>query len=205
MAVLPFQFVVDPPLSSYVMEKLGTDEKAALKKNALSVLNNIHSQGVYHGDISVDNLLCKREGMKVMILDFQLARFDDDDGPGDRKAWKYDDIAMLWRIFDIFGVEDDRPKASLGVSWGFFGKGDKNIVSWLQEIEMAIEMARAPKTLNRPTCRGGNRSKSFGPTPQIGSVRRILTADRFGSMLEVFSSEGSIRFDNLKTSARFDR
>ena len=69
--------------------------------------------------ISVDNLLCKREGMKVMILDFQLARFDDDDGPGDRKAWKYDDIAMLWRIFDIlFGVEDDRPKASLGVSWG---------------------------------------------------------------------------------------
>ena len=90
-----------------------------MKKNALSTLNNIHSQGVYHGDISVDNLLCKREGMKVMILDFQLARFDDDDGLGDRKAWKYDDTAMLWRIFDIFGIEDDRPKASLGVSWGF--------------------------------------------------------------------------------------
>ena len=59
-----------PPLSMSVTETLSSEEKATLKKNALSLLNNIHSRGVYHGDVSVENILCKREGMKITILGY---------------------------------------------------------------------------------------------------------------------------------------
>ena len=57
--------------------------------------------------------------MKLKILDFQMARFDDDDRPGDRKSWANHDKLMLWRIVNPFGIEDDRPKPSFGILWGF--------------------------------------------------------------------------------------
>jgi serine/threonine protein kinase len=126
-SVLLFQFVDDPPLTSYICEKFTAEEKEALKTNAFAALDKIHQRGVYPYDIAPRNILCRRYDMKITILDFGYAVFDDVnywnlEGEGLLKQRELltslqikHDIAMMWRTLCVFDVQDDRPRVKLGL------------------------------------------------------------------------------------------
>ena len=126
VAVLLFQLVVDPPLSLCSNTGFTGEDLALLKKNALAVLDKIHSRGVFHGDIAPRNVLCRLEDMKITFLDFGMSIFADVNYWQELKECarlperkrlirqsKNDGIAMLWETLGTVGVKDERPKPVL--------------------------------------------------------------------------------------------
>jgi tRNA A-37 threonylcarbamoyl transferase component Bud32 len=75
ITVLLFEFVEDPDLTKLDPKQHSADELKALQRTALLVLQKIHSQGVYHHDIRLSNLLSG--GERVIFVDFDRAVFKD--------------------------------------------------------------------------------------------------------------------------------
>lgn len=123
VGVLLLELVEDPELSKYLDVKFTVKELELLRINAFRLLESVHGCGVYHGDISARNLLCRRSDMKLTLLDFEEAGFDDVnywphlDGEESLKRKKElirrlenDDKAKMWRTLRDFGVKDGRPE-----------------------------------------------------------------------------------------------
>lgn len=77
IAVLLFEFVEDPDLTKFNPLQYTADELQALETAAISTLQKIHYNGVYHYDISEGNLLWGRERKRMIFVDFDRAVFKD--------------------------------------------------------------------------------------------------------------------------------
>jgi tRNA A-37 threonylcarbamoyl transferase component Bud32 len=73
IAVLLFQFVEDQDFTKYVLQS--SEEVEALKTAANSLLQKIHSRGVFHYDITAG--LWGRERRGLTLVDFDRAVFKD--------------------------------------------------------------------------------------------------------------------------------
>jgi hypothetical protein len=123
VSVLLFEMVKDPELSKYLDVEFTAKELELLKTNAFKLLDNVHGCGVYHGDIAARNLLCRQSDLKLTLLDFEEAGFDDvdywphleDEELLKRKKvlirrLQNNDTAGMWRTLRDFGVKDGRPE-----------------------------------------------------------------------------------------------
>jgi hypothetical protein len=118
VSALLLQFIPDPPL---YMTWVSTPSKlATLKSRAFEVFQRIHANGVFHGDITPQNLLWNSETERLTVIDFEQAAFNDGDylihqeNAAEQMALfvknrEEDDIALLWDTLCDIGVTDERP------------------------------------------------------------------------------------------------
>lgn len=113
VSVILLQYIPDPPL--YTTRILIPEELTTLKSRAFEILQQIHANGVYHGDIESRNLLWNSETQRLTFIDFDQAAFSDwNYGPQMItqefvKHRKRDDIYLLWDMLCDLGVKDERP------------------------------------------------------------------------------------------------
>ncbi|WP_254660920.1 protein kinase domain-containing protein [Bacillus sp. FJAT-27225] len=75
--------------------------------NLLKALEHIHSQGVFHGDISPRNaILCNRHTLEVKLFDFGRGAIKDTHGVyrGQVKAWKAPKVEEISDNYDLYGA-----------------------------------------------------------------------------------------------------
>ena len=95
---------------------LSPDEKLELKRLGDALLAKIHNLGVYHHDITPENLLWDRR-KSLKLIDFEAATFRDGNGSDRTKEWIALDRGKLISLLEGYGIKDERPAPA---PW-FFG------------------------------------------------------------------------------------
>jgi serine/threonine protein kinase len=104
--VILTEYITRPSLLDYHVQSL--EEAETLRKAGHSLVQALHSNGVYHSDLEPFNLFRGiSPGLKV--LDFEFAKFKENGSDESIHMWKRKDIGELDRILVDCGVPDTRP------------------------------------------------------------------------------------------------
>jgi len=98
------------PQCSLVDYSVSSDEEAeALKHAGGSLIENLHSNGVYHRDIEPWNLFWDMSSGLLKVIDFEIARFKERASEALIRQWEAEDRGEMTRILVNCGVPDERP------------------------------------------------------------------------------------------------
>ena len=100
--VVLLEFIKDPPLSHFKQSDFRSPDLVELHNQAIHVLNDFHSCGVYHDDIKAGNIFWNNERRMLRICDWDCARFDP---PEDFASdWAYSDECRMNATLESYGI-----------------------------------------------------------------------------------------------------
>jgi serine/threonine protein kinase len=79
-----------------------------LKLAGLSLIDKLHSEGVYHRDIEPWNLFWCPSTSKLKIIDFEFAKFKENESEIRIYSWERQDRGEMEGILIECGVQDER-------------------------------------------------------------------------------------------------